>query len=515
MAGNVEVRDYASALDFLLGRVNYERTAHIPYASDFKLERMRRLLAYLGDPHLALKAVHIAGTKGKGSTAAMIAAVLEASGRKTGLYTSPHLERVEERMTIDGRLCDEEQFILLTSEVQQAVDRLEADASPADDFAASPTFFEVTTALAFLHFARERVDAAVLEVGLGGRLDSTNVCLPAVCAITSISFDHMRQLGHTLAEIAGEKAGIIKPGVPVISGVLADEPRAVIARRAVELGAPLFQRGREFEFVREACGVKDPRTAGYGVKDPRTAGCGVKDPRTASTDSATGERFTYREPAGTPRLELRDLTLGMLGEHQSANAACAVTTVLRLNEQGWNIDERAIRRGLAAARSPARIELIPGSPQVVIDVAHNPASIAALLEVLEERFAGRRKVLIFASSRDKDYAAMLNLLASRFETLILTRYTINPRSVEAEELAAIAESALAEAALAETSQNRPAPRVLAVQDPIQAWQTALRLAASDDLICITGSFFLAAELRPLVTPMRVEAITPPAAAAAG
>jgi dihydrofolate synthase / folylpolyglutamate synthase len=229
MAATTEVCDYASAVDFLFSRINYERAAHIPYASDFKLSRMRRLLAHLGDPHLSLKAIHIAGTKGKGSTAAMVASILQAAGKRTGLYTSPHLARVEERLTVDGNLCEASQFVDLVAEVQRAAARLQQDSGPAADSGDDPTFFEVTTALAFLHFARQRVDAAVLEVGLGGRLDSTNVCLPQVCIITSISFDHMRQLGNTLAAIASEKAGIIKSGVPVVSGVTSGEARAVIA----------------------------------------------------------------------------------------------------------------------------------------------------------------------------------------------------------------------------------------------------------------------------------------------
>src|SRR5262245_11899404 len=222
MPATLAVSDYSSALEFLLGRINYERTANIPYRStEFKLDRMRRLLALLDDPHLVLKAIHIAGTKGKGSTAAMLAGILQAAGLRTGLYTSPHLARTEERLAIDGQDCPRETFVALAAELQQAVERLEAEA--AGDLAlAGATFFEITTAMAFLHFARANVAAAVLEVGLGGRLDSTNVCRPEVCLITSISFDHMRQLGYTLAEIAGEKAGIIKRGISVVSGVLPD-----------------------------------------------------------------------------------------------------------------------------------------------------------------------------------------------------------------------------------------------------------------------------------------------------
>jgi dihydrofolate synthase/folylpolyglutamate synthase len=460
------VTDYATALEFLLGRVNYERTSHIPYQSDgFKLDRMRRLLAAVGDPHLALKAIHIAGTKGKGSTAAMIAEVLTAAGYKTGLYTSPHLERIEERIAIGGETCPEGRLVALAARLQDALGHIDLPDG-------GPTFFEITTALAFLHFAESRVDAAVLEVGLGGRLDSTNVCRPEVTVITSISYDHMRQLGNTLAAIAGEKAGIIKPGVAVISGVLADEPRQVIAERAREVGARLVQRGTDFEFTRRM-----------------------------SSESA--ERMDYREPRG----ELLGLELAMPGEHQAANAACAVAALLRLVERGWDVSEEAIRTGLASARCPARIELLSGQPAVVLDVAHNPASIAALLDVLDERLPDRRKVLIFASSKDKDYAAMLGLAMPRFNAVVLTQYVQNPRAMEAERLAEMAREMAAPA-------HQPAVIEVAAT-PAEALFLARRLVGPDDVVCITGSFFLAAELRPLLAPSRVEAIGDRATLAAG
>ena len=359
--------DYASALEFLLACVNYERTTVIPYrAGAFKLDRMRRLMGLLGDPHLGLAAIHIAGTKGKGSTAAMLAAILTAAGRRTGLYTSPHLDAIEERIAIDGRICSQADFVRLAAELAEAVARLPADAS--DPEASEPTFFEVTTAMAFLHYSQQNVDAVVLEVGLGGRLDSTNVCRPSVSIITSISFDHTRQLGNTLAAIAGEKAGIIKPGVPVISGVVEGEPRSVIQETARREGAPLFERDVQFDF------------------DYRD------------------ERAHYREPADGSRRRMDDLQLGMLGRHQAANAATALAAISRLNEQGWNIPEAAIRRGLAEARCPARIEVVSQQPTVVLDVAHNVASIEALVHVLAERFPAGRRVLVFASSRDKDTA---------------------------------------------------------------------------------------------------------------
>lgn len=469
-----EVRDYASALEFLLGRVNYERTSHIPYQSDgFKLDRMRTLLGLVGDPHLGLKAVHLAGTKGKGSTAAMIASVLTAAGYRTGLYTSPHLERIEERFAIDGAMCPPERIVALAAQLQDAVAQLPAD-SP-------PTFFEVTTALAFLHFADSGVEAAVLEVGLGGRLDSTNVCQPEVTVITSISFDHVRQLGNTLAAIAGEKAGIIKPGVPVVSGVVNEEPRRVIAERARELGAPLFQRGVDFDFERR--GLQGHATEGLDYWE-------------RGADAL----------AARPAAAIRGLSVPMAGRHQAANAAGAVAALLRLRERGWDISEAAIRGGLSAARCPGRIEFLAGQPTTIIDVAHNPASIAALLEVLEERLPGGRKVLIFASSKDKDFAAMLRLVLPRFAAVVLTQYVHNPRAMEAGELAEVAKELLSGPELAGS-----APEITVAPDPEAALAEARKLAGKEGVLCITGSFFLAAELRPLVAPSTVEVIQPPPA----
>jgi len=459
------VCDYPSALEFLLGQINYERTTNIPYrTAAFKLDRMRRLLSLLGDPHLGLKAIHIAGTKGKGSTAAMLASVLLAAGLRTGLYTSPHLARTEERISIDGRDCRPDEFVALAAELQAALARLERD-EPLDSDMRGATFFEVTTAMAFLHFARANVAAAVLEVGLGGRLDSTNVCRPEVCLITSISFDHMKQLGYTLAAIAGEKAGIIKPGVPVISGVLAEEPRRVIADRAAELESPLWQRGVDYAFA-------------WGRKDDGTQG---------------GELFDYLEPAVQPRLRMDDIRLQLLGEHQAANAAAAICAVNRLRDRGWSIPDAALRDGLLAARSLGRIEIVANRPTVILDVAHNPASIEALIAVLRSRWPDSRRVLVFASSKDKDYAAMLRLLVPEFAAIVMTRYIHNPRAAEPAELLA--------AAVATGVNSRP---IETAAEPAAALARARQLAGPEDLICITGSFFLASELRPLLVQGKVD-----------
>lgn len=457
MSATLAVVDRDSALEFLFSRINYERTTQIPYRTGgLKLERMQQLLSFVGDPHLSLPVIHVAGTKGKGSTATMLATILQAAGYRTGLYTSPHLERLEERFVINGQTCTEAEFVRLAADLQRATNQLEA----RDPLNRCPTFFEITTAMGLLHFARSRAEAVVLEVGLGGRLDSTNICRPKVCVITSISFDHMKQLGNTLGAIAREKAGIIKPGVPVISSVTEEEPRSVIADIAAANNAPLFQRGRDFDF----------RVA-------TNRDCGVMN-------------VSYREPAEQSPYELGPLPVGMLGEHQAVNAATAIAT-LRHAQEHFQVSEAAIRHGLATAKCPARIEVVRERPTVILDVAHNLASITALLAAIEARFTQQRRILVFASSRDKDYAGMLRLLLPKFDRVVLTKYVNNPRAVEPEELLTLAKS------VAGDDRDSIFKLELAAE-PLTAWKRAQELAEADDLICITGSFFLAAELRSAV-----------------
>lgn len=363
-----------------MGRINYERVAVVPYGErQLKLDRMRQLLTRLGasgggmgSPDAGLRIIHIAGTKGKGSTAAMIAAVLTASGHRTGVYSSPHLERIEERFTIDGQPIGEEELVDLVARLRVVVETIDAEVPAAD----APTFFDITTALALVYFADRECNAVVLEVGLGGRLDSTNVCLPVVSVITSISFDHTKQLGNTLAAIAGEKAGIIKPGVPVVSGVRPAEPREVIAEIARERGCRLIE----------------------------------------------------------PDIEAaRDFQVGLLGAHQRANAAVAVAVIDELRDQGWAIPDEAVRQGLAAARLPARVEWLASDgadrPAVIVDTAHNAASAEALAVVLREIEIQGTRTLILAVSRDKDLRAILSALAPEFDRVIATRFVENPRAV--------------------------------------------------------------------------------------
>ena len=447
---------YDAALAFLLQRIDYERAIAVPYDSrEFRLDRMRELLARLGDPQRNLPIVHVAGTKGKGSTSAMIAAALSAAGYRTGLFSSPHLDRIEERMAIDGRPCSADEFAALAEIVKSITEEFDRAGRHLHPPEPGPTYFELTLAMALVHFARSGGQAAVLEVGLGGRLDSTNVCLPAVSVITSISFDHMRQLGNTLAAIAREKAGIIKPGVPVVNGATADEPQAVIAETARRQQSRLLQLGRDFDFE-----YSPPREGGGSVHGS----------------------LRYRLDADDRRRTIDDVELGLLGRHQAANAAVALTALDELVRQGWNIPESAIRRGLAEVRWPARVEVVARRPTVIVDAAHNVASVEALLATLEESFAARERILVFATTQEKEIDGMLARLLPRFDRVIFTQYLNNPRGVPPAELAAAAD-------------RLGASPAAVCPDPARAWREVRAVAGEEDLVCITGSFFIAAEMR--------------------
>jgi dihydrofolate synthase/folylpolyglutamate synthase len=409
---------------------------------------MRTLLRLLGDPHRNLRIVHVAGSKGKGSISAMLAAVLRHAGYRTGLFTSPHLCQVEERFQVDGQPIASSELVELLSEVHRAVAH-----SP---HANALTFFEIATAVGFLHFARRHVEAAVVEVGLGGRFDSTNVCSPAVSIISSISIDHTQQLGNRLSSIAFEKAGIIKPGRPAVSGAAAPEAREVIERVCKERAAPLRQLGVDLH---------------YHYQPGRVNG---GPPYMPSRVQISSSRRRW------PMMEL-----SLLGEHQAANASVAVACVEELREQGWHLSDAAVAAGLAEVRWPARMEFISRRPLVVLDCAHNVASAEALVETLDHSFPPTRRWLLFAGSSDKQLAGMFQVLAPNFHHAFLTRYQNNPRSVPPEELAGLLTRAGA------------LPFTIC-PTPLDAWRIAREQIGPDDLICITGSVYLAGELRPLL-----------------
>lgn len=469
---------YNQALEFLLGRVNFEKTGHKPYsANHYKLARMQLLLEWLGNPQQRLPTIHIAGTKGKGSTATYLFEVLRAAGKRVGLFTSPHFLKLEERFTVDGQFCPPELLVQLVDRLRVVEDRL------VEETGENATFFELSTALAWLYFDAAQVDAVVLEVGLGGRLDSTNVCSPLLTIITSISLDHQAQLGNTIALIAGEKAGIIKGGVPVICGARHPDAKEVIERKAAECYAPIRRLGEEFD------------AAWNGPKLLVSTESGVLP--------VLSGQIEYQEKVAAYRMS--DVTLGMPGRHQCDNAAIAIAAIRWLVELGWQIDEHQLRRGLREAKARGRFELVGVAPYRIIDTAHNEASVVSLVEAMREYFPAVRKVVIFAASRDKDLRVMLRELLGTIDVLILTQYRENPRAVPITQLQEIV-TELASSGEYSFGKKRMAHTIMA-KDPPEAYEMGLQVCGPDDLLCATGSFFLAAELFPIIGLRRFERLT--------
>ncbi len=445
-----------TALAWLDRRINFERA--VPAAAapgTFGLARVRRLLATLGNPHVGLPVVHVAGTKGKGSTVAMLSAAVEAAGHRVGRYMSPHVDCIEERICVAGKPIASAALVRAFAEVIPAVERM--DRAAARRGVAGPTWFEVLTAVAFVHFAQARVELAVLETGLGGRLDATNVSRPVLSIITSISLDHMHLLGGTIGRIATEKAGIIKRGCPVISAAVAPAARRVITATAARRRAPLLQLGRDFlaEHLPPADGVADPLACG----------------RVAVTVGG-------RNP-GPPIVH----ALGMRGPHQAINAALVVMAARTLSARGIAVPDRAVATGLGAVRLPARIEPIDTRPLVILDAAHNVASMEALVATLRPVVkAHRPAVLLFAASADKQIDLMLAATRGVFDHVVVTRYATNPRAATVPRLVEACRRA-----------GLPAPEVATA--PAEAFRRAKALATARGLVCVAGSFFLAAEIR--------------------
>jgi len=399
----------------------------------FKLDRVHYMLKALGNPHKSFLSVHVAGTKGKGSTAAMVASVLGRAGYKVGLYTSPHLVSFRERIRTDGRKISEEEFSCLMAEVSPLV-------TFSPEGRSSHSFFDVLTAVAFLHFRREGVDWAVAEVGMGGRLDATNVLSPEICILTPISYDHMKFLGSTLSEIAYEKAGILKPEVPAIVAPQDGEAMEVIREVASERGVPLVDVGREYRWE-----------------------------RTAMRDD--GEEFLIEGPWGR-----YEVFVPLLGEHQGLNAAVAVAAVDLLRSRGLEVPEEAVPEGLSSLRLLGRISVVGREPWVVVDVAHNAASAERLRKVLEERFLGSgRLFLVFAILRDKDLPRMAEVLGPVAHRAFLPRLD-TPRAAPPEGIRDV------------LSGYVPCEVYDSVHDAISE---ALEGAGRRDVVAVVGSFMLA------------------------
>ena len=424
--------DYRKALDYVLSFADFERWPGAGYAERWDLRRMEELLVRLGSPHLSRRTIHIAGSKGKGSTAAMIASALSAAGFQTGLYTSPHLHTIRERIRVDDQLITEQEFADIVAEIKPNVEATNQGAY------GELSTFEILTALAFCHFEKFGADFQVLETGLGGRLDATNVTLPEVCVLTSISLDHTAVLGGTISEIAGEKAGIIKSGVTVISSPQVPEAE---------------------EVIRGVCVKEDARLVSVG-KDVTWMGRG----------STLGEQsFKVKGLKGE-----YELTIPLLGEHQLENAATAVAAL-----EAAVIDEKNIISGLANTSWGGRLEILQEEPLLLADGAHNGDSAQRLVDSLKRYFQFERAILIIGTSADKNSGAMISEFAPFFDRVITTT-SQHPRATDSGKLAA--------------EFARHGVEAQSVRSVKHAISEALAQAGKSDLICATGSLFLVAEV---------------------
>lgn len=494
---NPPIANRKAAVAFLDGRINYERQRRMPYGErTMKLDRVRHLLERLDllAPGRLPPIVHVAGTKGKGTTAALIASIVGCTGRRVGIFTSPHLERVEQRLVVDGRPAPEGEFVRAAETLRPIVEKMDQEAEAFSargtpdlsevEATIGPTYFECLTAMALILFRQCEVDLIVLETGLGGRLDSTNVLTAALSVVTNISLDHTTQLGTTTEQIAREKAGIIKPQVPVISGVMDEAARLVIRKTCMEKAAPLIERGVDFDF--EQILPDRPGLTGSPVRFRfrriRPAAARRKPRRRISPNH---RRITSVWPLPN---KLSNLEMSMPGVHQAENASMAVVAAGVLAAMGIiEVDEQAIRDGLARLRFPGRMEVVDRRPTVLLDGAHNVASARVVIETLDTYFTARKRRLVFAATEEKDVLGMLRLLAPRVDVIYVTGYSETPRAASAERLAE----------MAQTVSEVP---IQTFQQPIEALNAARTEADVKDLIIATGSLFLVAELRRHLMP---------------
>ncbi|MFW6105188.1 MAG: bifunctional folylpolyglutamate synthase/dihydrofolate synthase [Chloroflexota bacterium] len=430
--------NYRQAEDYLNSFVNYEQIPGITYAgAGYSLEHLEELLRRMGNPQLAANTIHIAGTKGKGSVAVMTAQVLSGSGYKTGLYISPHLHTLRERISIDGSLISEADFAAGMAEVKPFFESLKQDSNFRQ-----LTYFEALTALAFTYFKKKQVDFQVLEVGLGGRLDATNVASPLVCIITPISLDHTQILGNSLEEIAREKAGIIKSGCWVVISPQPEEAAAVIANICLEKEAKVVQLGKDVIW-HKVSGDLDQQSL---VIEGRTS------------------KYQVRIP--------------LLGDFQLENTAAAVAALEILSSEGFAISAANITQGLARVKWPGRFQILQQNPTVLIDGAHNVSSMRGLVSNIKAYFSYKRIFLVFGTSCDKDIPGIVNELVSLSPQVIITR---------------TAHSRAAAPSTIVTEFSKHGINAETRKTVTEAISRALSLADRTDIICVTGSLFVVAE----------------------
>ena len=443
---------YQETLDYLYSFIDYSMTKQSRYSPEnFDLTRMFTFMDVFNSPHRAYPIIHVAGTKGKGSVSAMCESALRAAGYRVGLYTSPHLQDYAERIQVDREFISHSDLVELVDEIR-----------PYLDSGTQLTTFEITTALAFMHFARQEVTAAVIEVGLGGRLDATNVVVPKVSVITSISYDHTQFLGETLAEIAGEKAGIIKPNVPVVLAPQKDEARLVIERIAAERDAPLVQVGRDYLFAE----VSRSLTSGQSLLVWPASEQHLLD--------------KYIESGGFEEWEPARLQIPLLGYHQVENAATAYTTLQVAKSNSLPLTETDIRFGFSDVTWEGRFEVLQRHPPVVIDSAHNRDSALKLRLALDDYFPGLPVVLVFGASEDKDVEGMFAELMPRVRQVITTR-SYHPRAMDPVRLQKLA--------------HRFGRSAVVIEKIEDALPEALRIAGENAMVLVTGSLFTAAGAR--------------------
>lgn len=434
-------RSLADVQALLDNRINYEADRQVPAERIFTLDRMVRCVEALGRPDRAFRTIHVTGTKGKGSVSRMLAALLRASGAGVGLYTSPHIEQLCERIDVDGAPVSERTFVAAFNELRPLFEGAGKEL----------THFELLTAAAFCAFRTEQVDWAVIEVGIGGRLDATNVILPEVCVITTVDYDHMDLLGDTLEQIAFEKAGIVKPKVPVVVGATGDGPRTVILARAAELDAPVVLLGRDYE----AC--EFVRTGYRGI-------CSLRVNQTV----------------------WRNVMLNCPAAFMATNAAHAMAAFQTLCKRKLipGLTEDQVRRTLEAVRLPACCEVFPGRPTVVIDGSHNAMAAASLATLVRTLFEGLDRVLVMGIPRDKEVEKLIARFAEcDARRVIFTRYP-GVRATAPEELVPL-------------WQRQSAAPAEVIEDPEQAFARAVEVAGGRGIVVITGSIHLAGVLRPL------------------
>lgn len=434
--------NYDSAVRYLLSLGRELAAPTQAAAAKFDLENITVLAERLGRPERAYPTIHIAGTNGKGSTAAFIESILRHAGYRTGLYTSPHLERINERVRIQGEAIPDDAFADGFSKIQTLIEELLAEGK----LRAHPTFFECMTALGFEAFAQAGIDAGIFEVGLGGRLDATNILQPTVAVITRVDFDHENFLGHSLREIASEKAAILKPGIPAIVTAQQPEAAGVILARAESVGAPVIETARTFEI----------------------AGCSFDEGRIRANAVEVATRRTLRI---APRLP---------GRFQLQNALNAAAVGRHLQSQGWRIPDLAIEEGIASAEWPGRMERLGTNPDIYLDGAHNPGAARELAEFLRQNFATRKVRMLFGALRDKAVDEIAGILFPMAEEVVFTEPGTS-RAISAAQLAEIA--------------GHHAARFSIVRDAEEAFESALASSAPSDALFITGSLYLVGQIR--------------------